>query len=141
MNKSKRISMTIAGGISLLFLVFHILFSQLFNWKETLTCLNLNNWAIFQTFNLVAILMVGMITYFTFAYSAELAGTSLGRSLLVVFSLFYLIRIVAQFIFFGFQGIGSLIIVVLCLIPALIYLWVSFSRSPAKDKSQGASVS
>ena len=126
MNKSKRISMTIAGGISLLFLVFHVLFSQLFNWKETLTCLNLTNWAIFQTFSLVAILMVGTITYFTFRHPAELAETSLGKSLLVVFSLFYLIRIVAQFIFFGFQGIGAFIIVVLCLTPALIYLWVAF---------------
>ena len=132
--------MMVAGGISLLFLVFHMLFSQLFNWKETLTCLDLNNWAIFQTFNLVAILMVGTITYFTYVHSAELAETSLGRPLLVVFSLFYLIRIVAQFVYFGFQGIGSLIIVVLCLIPALIYLRVSFSHSPAKE-SQGASVS
>jgi hypothetical protein len=52
-----------------------------------------------------------------------------------VFSLFYLIRIVAQFIFFGFQGVGALIIVILCLIPALIYLWVSFSRSPVTGKA------
>ena len=131
----------IAGGISLLFFVFHILFSQLFNWKETLTCLNLNNWAIFQTFNLVAILMVGMITYFTFLHPVELAEISFGRSLLIVFSLFYIIRIVAQFIYFGFHGVGSLIIVVLCLIPALIYFWVSLSRSPETDKAQGVLVS
>jgi hypothetical protein len=126
MNKTKRISMMIAGGISLLFLVFHALFFQLFNWKETLTCLSPANWAIFQTFNLVAVLMVGTITYFTFRHSAELAETPIGKSLLVVFSLFYLIRIVAQFVFF-------------CLMPALIYLWVSFSSSSATDKALGAS--
>jgi hypothetical protein len=136
MNKSKRISMTIAGGISLLFLVFHALFFQLFNWKETLTCLNHNDWSIFQTFNLVAILMVGMITYFTFRHPTELAVTPLGRSLLVVFGLFYLIRAIAQFIFFGFQGGGSLIIVALFLISALIYVWTSFSYTPTADKAR-----
>lgn len=135
MSKTKRISMMTAGGISALFLVFHALFFQLFNWKEALTCLSPANWAIFQTFNLVAILMVGTITYFTFRHPAELAVTPIGKSLLVVFGLFYLIRILAQFIFFGFQGIGALIIVILCLIPALIYLWVSFSRSPVTDKA------
>ena len=133
MDKPKRISFVIAGVISLLFFVFHIFFFQLFNWKERLISLNHNNWAIFQTFNLVAILMAGMITYFSFRHPTELVQTSLGKSLLVAFSLFYLIRIVSQFIYFGYQGIGSLMIVVLCLIPALIYLWISFSRPSAKE--------
>jgi hypothetical protein len=133
MDKPKRISLVVAGVISLLFFAFHILLFQLFNWKETLTCLNQNNWAIFQTFNLVSILMVGMITYFSFRHPAELIKTSLGKSLLLVFSIFYLIRIVSQFIFFGYLGAGSLMIVVLCLTPALIYLWISFSRHPLKE--------
>jgi hypothetical protein len=132
MDKPKRIPFAIAGVISLLFFVFHILLFQLFNWEETLANLDHNNWAIFQTFNLVSILMVGMITYFSFRHPVDLAGTSLGKSTLLAFSLFYLIRIVSQFIFFGFQGAGSLIIVVLCLVPAVIYLWVSFSRHPVK---------
>jgi hypothetical protein len=92
------------------------------------------NWAIFQTFNLVAILMVGMIAYFSFRHPVELAGTALGRSTLLVFGLFYLIRIVSQFIFFGFQGASSLVIVVMCLVPALIYLWISFSQFLAKGQ-------
>lgn len=127
-----------AGGISIVFLLFHLLFPLLFNWKETLNCLSPNNWAIFQTFNLVAILMIGAITYFTFLHAAELAETPLGRPLLVVFSLFYLIRILAQFIFFGFQGAGSFIILILCLLPASIYLRIAFSRSQTADKTKGA---
>jgi hypothetical protein len=137
MNKTKT-SMMVAGGISVLFLLFHLLFPQLFNWKETLTCLNPANWAIFQTYNLVAILMVGTITYFTFRHTVELTETSLGRSLLVVFSLFYLIRTVAQFIYFGFQGISSLVIVILCLAPASIYLWACLSE---KYNTRGTSAS
>ncbi len=136
--KKTKTSMMVAGGISILFLIFHLLFPQLFDWKETLTCLDPANWAIFQTYNLVAILMVGTITYFTFRHTVELIQTSLGRSLLVVFSLFYLIRTAAQFIYFGFQGIGSLVIVILCLAPASIYLWACISQ---KGKTQGTSAS
>lgn len=136
MDKPKRILFVLAGVISLLFFVFHLVLFQLFNWKETLTCLDRTNWAILQTFNLVAILMIGTIAYFTFRHPIELASTSLGKSLLIVFSLFYIIRVVSQFIFFGYQGLGSLMIVVLCLIPALIYLWNSFSFLPVKAASQ-----
>ena len=136
MDKPKRISFMIAGVISLLFFVFHVLLFRLFNWNETLTCLNQSNWSIFQTFNLVSILMVGTITYFSFRHPVELAKTALGKSLLFVFSLFYLIRIASQFIFFGYEGFGSLMIVVLCLIPALIYLWNSFSFPAVKHEMQ-----
>jgi hypothetical protein len=67
--------------ISLLFFVLHILLFRPLNWKETLTPFDHNNWATFQTFNLVAILMIGMITYFSFRHPAEPAGTTLGKSL------------------------------------------------------------
>jgi len=80
--------------------------------------------------------MVGAITYFSFRHPVELANTALGKSLLLVFSIFYLIRIVSQFIFFGYQGVSSLVIVLLCLIPALIYLWISFSRPPAQETAK-----
>lgn len=53
---------------------------------------------------------------------------ALGRPLLVRFSIFYLIRIIAEFIFFGFGGLRSVVIVAPCLIPALIYLWTALVR-------------
>jgi hypothetical protein len=127
MERTDRILMVLAGVISPLFSVFHILFFKLFNWAETLACLDHANWAIFQTFNLVSILMIVAITYFTFRHPQELIKTSLGKSLSVVFGLFYLIRVVAEFVFFGYSG-GSIVILALRLVPAWIYLYTSVAR-------------
>ncbi len=128
MEKTIKIMMVVSGVISLLFSVFHVLFFKLFNWAETLACLDHANWATFQTFNLVAILMVVAITYFSFRYPGELIETSLGKSLSVVFGLFYLIRVVAEFVFFGYDGVRSIVILVLCLVPALTYFLASVAR-------------
>ncbi len=123
MKKNSRIALRIAGSIGVLFTVFHLFFYQLFNWRETLACLSRDNWAIFQTYHLASILMVGMIAYISLRCPGELATSALGKPLLVVFSLFYLVRIAAEFLFFGFSGGMSLVIIALCAIPALIYLY------------------
>ncbi|MBN1427408.1 MAG: hypothetical protein JXB07_03425 [Anaerolineae bacterium] len=130
MPKAIRIGLVIAGCIGLLFLIFHITFPWMFNWKETLACLDRNNWAILQTFNLASILMLAAMVFFSFRYPSELAGTSLGHSMLVFFSLFYAIRIAAEFAFFGYTGIGSVVIIGLCLAPAVAYLFVAIPSRP-----------
>jgi hypothetical protein len=88
MEKNLRFLLVIAGVISLLFSVFHVLFFVIFNWKETLSCLDHNNWAIFHTFNLVSILMVLTITYFSLFKTKDLLTNRLASPLLFVFSLY-----------------------------------------------------
>ncbi|MBI5302123.1 MAG: hypothetical protein HY868_08305 [Chloroflexi bacterium] len=127
MKKSIRVSLFVAGGIGLFFTVFHCLMFYLFKWSATLACLDPMNWATFQTFNLVAILMVATITFFSFRHPDELVKTALGKSLLIVFGIFYLIRIAAEFIFYGYRGTSSLVIIILCLVPAMVYLFSSVS--------------
>jgi hypothetical protein len=122
MEKTIRISLVIAGVISLLFSIFHASFPWMFNWQETLACLNRTNRAILQTFNLGGILMVGAATFFSLRYPKELVSTTLGRPILIVFALFYLIRLVAEFVFFGYEGVSSIVIIILCSIPALAYI-------------------
>ena len=122
MTRVVKIGLVVAGCINLLFLMLHAVFPWLFNWKETLACLDLNNWAILQTFNIIVILMILAMTFFSFRYPSELTSSTLGRPISIVFSLFYFIRIVAEFVYFGYTGLASIVIIALCLIPALVYL-------------------
>ncbi|MBN2091897.1 hypothetical protein JW964_19935 [candidate division KSB1 bacterium] len=122
MDKTIRTLLVIAGIISLLFSIFHLFFYKIFNWSVTLACLDQNNRAIFLTFNLATILMILMITCFSLFYAKELINNKLSRPLLSVFALFYLIRIFSEFLYFGYHGFASLIIILLCLVPAMIYL-------------------
>lgn len=124
MKKSQHILLRVAGSISLLFAIFHMLFFKIFNWAETLACLDKSNWAIFQTLNLGGIMMVVMIAYFSLFKANDLISNRLSLPLLVFFSLFYLIRIVAEFLFFGFSGVESIVIILLCLIPMISFMIV-----------------
>ena len=128
MKSPVKTSLLIAGGINILFTAFHIAFYYLFNWKETLSCLGHSNWAIFQTFYLGSILMVAMMAYLSLRFPNDLYRTVFGKSLSVAFCLFYFIRIMSEFLLFGYRGIPSMIIIVLCAIPAAIYFWAAASR-------------
>jgi hypothetical protein len=139
MDRIRRISFIVAGLIGLFFFVFQGLLFQLFNWTETLKCLTQNNWANFQTFNLVSILMVGTMTFVSFRFPAELVKPGLGKTLLVVFSLFYVVRIGTQFGLYGFHGFSTVGLVGLCLVALAIYLWNLFYFAPvAKSSVQAA---
>ncbi len=124
MNKTKNILLIIAGGFNTFFLAFHLLFYRLFNWQESLACLNRSDWAIFLTYHLICLLMLAAMAYFSFFRRRGLAQEGLGKPLLVFFALFYLVRIAAEFVYFGYSGLESLVIVALCLVPALIYAYV-----------------
>ena len=126
MNSRVKAMILVAGGINVLFFLFHLMFHTLFNWKETLACLSHGNWAIFQTFYLGSLLIVGTMAYVSLRFPTDLYATRLGKSISVTFSLYYVIRIVAQFLFFGFTGAMSFVIVALCAVPAIIYMWATF---------------
>jgi hypothetical protein len=126
MEKEKspiRILLVLAGVINVLFSAFHISFYYLFKWKETLSCLSNSNLSIFKTFYLGSILMVLMMAFLSIRFPEDLYRSLFGRSLSFVFFLFYLIRIFAEFVFFGFRGLHSIIIILFCAIPAAIYIW------------------
>jgi hypothetical protein len=118
MNNIIKVSLIIAGGLNVFFLIFHAFILQPAYQSEASAIS-----ADCRTLNLGAILMVGMMAYFTLFRARELVEVSIGKPLLIVFSLFYLVRIAAEFIFYGYQGLLSLIIIALCAVPALIYLY------------------
>jgi hypothetical protein len=139
MKSRVKLLILLAGAINVLFFLFHLLFYSLFNWKETLACLNHGNWAIFQTFYLGSLLIVGTMAYLSLRFPADLHTTGLAKSISFTFSLYYLIRIAAQFLFFGFAGAMSYVIVLLCAVPAAVYMWAAFCSVLDSEKAQSAS--
>ena len=116
----------VAGGINVLFFLFHLMFHSLFDWKESLGCLSHGNWAIFQTFYLGSLLIVGTMAYLSLRFPTDLYASRFGKSISFTFSLYYVIRIAAQLLFFGFAGPISFVIVALCAAPAFVYMWATF---------------
>lgn len=118
-NRNKLIR---TGGIfSGLFLMLHIGFYWIFRWGQTLQVMNPTDKAILLTLNLVGILFLVYATSVSFVLPRQLPQTPAGRSVLLFFASFYLLRIVAEFIFFGFIVPKSIVAVLLCLIPAVCY--------------------
>jgi len=121
------------GGIfSGLFLMLHIGFYWLLKWKSTLQVMSHEDRSILLTLNLVVILFLIYATSASFLLPKQLHQTTAGRSILLFFASFYLIRIVAEFTIFGFVVPESIVAVLLCLMPAVCYLLAALSK-PTKE--------
>ena len=117
------------GGVfSGLFLMLHIGFYWLLKWKSTLQVMSHEDRSILLTLNLVGILFLIYTTNVSFLLTKQLPQTPTGRSILLFFASFYLLRIVAEFILFGFVVPKSIVAVLLCLMPAVCYLLAALSK-------------
>lgn len=119
--QTKLILIRIAGGLSILFTLFHASFYWIFKWSQTLTVMNPTDKGILLTFNLIGILLLLYSVILSFVYTRQLIETITGKSLLLFFSSFYIIRIFSEFSYFGFHAPDSMIIIVVCLIPAICF--------------------
>lgn len=118
------------GGIfSALFLILHIAFYWILNWGKTLEVMNPEDKAILLTLNLVVILLLIYAVAVSFCFTRQLPQTATGRSLLLFFASFYSLRMVAEFIYFGFRFPSSFVAITLCLIPALCYVIPAIGKS------------
>ncbi len=134
MRNRTRVSLFVAGAVSAFFTAFHGMMAYSLATNPGLISPDpMGIQALLQTFNAVTLLMVAAMAYFSFRYPGDLVGTSIGKSLLVFFGIFYSIRIASEFVFFGYSGTGSLVLIVLCLIPALCYLVAAISPSPSRE--------
>jgi hypothetical protein len=119
--KTNILLIRIGGVLNVLFLLFHLAFYWLFNWKNTLSCLDLNNWGIFHALAIIADFLFLLFVVVSFFQPEKLVTETNGRRLLFFISAFYLVRIALEFILWGNQGMGSLIIVIVCAAPAVLY--------------------
>lgn len=111
-----------AGGLYTTgFVVFHLLFWRLFNWKQDLRSLSFLNRAIMQVVNLSLTFAFVIFAWISLAHTNELLTTPLGRSLLVRIALFWLARAIEQVIFFRLRHWGSWAFLVIFLAGAALY--------------------
>jgi hypothetical protein len=112
------------GGIyNLLFAFFHLMFWKLFGWKEDLAKLTFINRQVMQILNLCLTFVFLLFSYISFIHTSEMLTTSLGRILLLLISIFWLLRAIEQVFFFGLKNRGSIAFFVIFLLGTMIYLY------------------
>lgn len=112
-----------AGGVfHLAIAVFHLFFWRIFHWKEDLASLTRINRAIVQILNLCLTFLFFVVAYVSFVHAAELISTPLGRTILASIALFWTLRLILQFVFFGARHKVSILFIVVFAIGAALYL-------------------
>jgi hypothetical protein len=115
-------ALIIAGGIyTVILIIFHLLFWQIFKWPRTLRSLNLVNKATIQVLNISITFLFLIIAYISFAHTNELLNTQLGRTLLILLSGLWLFRALQQVVFYRLKHLTSVGLTLYFIIGALLY--------------------
>jgi hypothetical protein len=121
MEKLKK-TLVIIGGINLLLWgLFHISFWFApfpIDWKNELIKLTEMNSNVMQMLNIGIVVFLLAFGFTMLFYRREILNSALGKALLIVFSLFWLARLVGEFAFPG----GSIILGLILFLCVLIYL-------------------
>jgi hypothetical protein len=125
--KAKIISIRIAGVICLLFTVFHCFFYTMFQWETALSCLSVSDRSILLTYHWISILICGFMTILSIFQTQSLIESKLKYTILTMFCLFFFIRIVAEFVYFGLTP-GSWVILPLCFLPLVLFTIPMFNH-------------
>ncbi|MEE9429985.1 MAG: hypothetical protein V3V16_03025 [Melioribacteraceae bacterium] len=92
----------VVGGVyNITLILFHLSFWKIFNWKKDLKRITFINRAIMQVLNLSLTFIFVIFAYVSFFHSYELLTTSLGKTLLLLISIFWFLRAVYQIMFYG----------------------------------------
>lgn len=119
--KTQIVLLRIAGSISLLFMLFHFAFNKMLDWQHSLSCLSQVNRSILLTYHYISILITGFMGIIPLLQAKTLISSKLRYSILSMFGLFYLIRIITEFTLFAGEKGPSPIILVMCAIPFVFY--------------------
>ncbi len=118
MNKTL---LRIAGGITVFFGIFHVVFPQLFNWGEVLAPLSKADRDIMYIFNYATTAVIFGYAFITLAYTESLTTTAIGRGVTGMLAAFWLWRVILELIYVGF-AVEALFVVVLCSIVVACYV-------------------
>ena len=109
------------GFYNLLFAVFHLLFWRLFKWNKEVQKLSFANRGIIQILNIQIIYYFVAVAIVYFCFTNELLTTHLGKVFLLGNSLFWIIRLVQQYIFLRKNSFVIHILAVLFLLGAVLF--------------------
>ncbi len=102
MDSTTAITLIRLGGIACLgWLLFHLFFWRLFDWKSQLPRLGFINRGVMQVLNLCLSFVFVIFAYLSLAHTREMISTPLGHALLASIGIFWLLRLAEQWIFFG----------------------------------------
>jgi hypothetical protein len=110
-----------AGVYCFCFVIFHLLFWQIFDWDRDLRSLSFVNRAIMQVVNLSLTFSFAIFGYVSLFHTREMLESPLGHSLLVLIAMFWLFRAIQQPVFFKFKHWGSVVFFGVFLLGSLLY--------------------
>ena len=122
MEKIRNTIVVIGGILFLIFGLFHITFWFLFDWKNELIKLNEVNSNVMQMLNIGTVVILLSFGCIMLYYRSEILNTRLGNAILIISSLFFFARLIAEIVFPGSSIIFGLILflcILLYLIPAI----------------------
>ncbi len=85
------------------FAIFHVFFWKIFRWKTDLKTASVSTRAIIQIANLRLIYLFFGVGVLCLLYPTELQSTQLGKAILAGMSLFWIGRLIEQFIFLPYN--------------------------------------
>ena len=113
----------IIGGIYTLgFLIFHLLFWKVFNWKKGLRLLNEIDKSTMQVLNISLTFVFFIFSYISIFYPDDLISTDLGLSIIILISIFWFFRSIVQIYFYGLTNKFSLILFSIFICGGILYL-------------------
>lgn len=125
MDKLRTILVIIGGVILLLFGLFHMNFWGLFNWEKELLNLNQINSNIMQMLNIGMIVFLLSFGFILILYHKEILETIPGKAILITIALFFIVRLIAEFVFPG----SSITLGYILFICVFIYLIPVFKKT------------
>ena len=127
----------IAGGIlNALFAVFHLALPSLAQWQGTLCAISTDNQAVMYTLNLAVALTLLVFAYVSVFHRRDLLTTNLGKALGISIALFWLVRAVAEILYFRIGVDGSWVSVVIFRAIGFLYLIPLFLIRPTQVATQ-----
>jgi len=121
MKRFHRLILTIGGLLNLGLFIFHAAFWRMLDWKVALSPLDEQNRVIIQMLNISVMVMLLLMAHLSLVHKKALVESRLGKTLLVWFMLFYLVRIAEELIFVKFKIIPSGLIILVCALMVAIY--------------------
>jgi hypothetical protein len=99
----------LGGGYNVLCAVLHLFFPKMLRWKKDLQSLSPANRATMNILNLCLMVFWLILGFLYLCHAPEIAGTGLGRSILMSMIVFWVVRIfVLQPIYLGLRTRASL---------------------------------
>jgi hypothetical protein len=115
-----------------LFILFHLAFHRIFGWDVALNALSHTNKAIMLTYHYICILALSFMAYVSLFEPRTLLSSTIKYSVLGFGAAFFATRIATEFTLFGFSRM-SLVILVMCAIPLVLFLLPMFSKTTSSN--------